>query len=57
MLPEFHRQMMSQRTAELRKAADEHRLAREARKANEKAVKNGSGGERRRGLFSRIIPA
>ncbi|MGW4421988.1 hypothetical protein [Streptosporangium sp. NPDC004631] len=57
MLPEFHRQMMSQRTAELRKAADEHRLAREARKANEKAAKNGSGGERRRGLFSRIIPA
>ncbi|MEU9833525.1 hypothetical protein AB0D67_18565 [Streptosporangium sp. NPDC048047] len=53
MNPELHHQLISDRTAELHRQAREHRLAREAKATSE----GRSGGERRRSLLSRILPA
>ncbi|GAA3423168.1 hypothetical protein ACWDTT_01655 [Streptosporangium sandarakinum] len=53
MNSDLHYQLMNDRTAELQRKAGEHRLAREAKAASE----NRSGGERRRSLFSRLLPA
>ncbi|MFI6455701.1 hypothetical protein ACIBF6_29570 [Streptosporangium amethystogenes] len=53
MGPELQLQMITQRTAELREQADNHRLAREAQQAR----KARSGGKLRRSLLGKIIPA
>lgn len=53
MSPELHLQMIDSRTAELRRAAADYRLARQA----EAAEKRRSAGGRRRSLFGKIIPA
>ncbi|GGQ05574.1 hypothetical protein [Streptosporangium pseudovulgare] len=53
MNPELHYQLMNDRSAELQREAGERRLAREAKAESE----NRSGGERRRSIFARILPA
>ncbi|MFF3443293.1 hypothetical protein [Streptosporangium sp. NPDC002721] len=53
MGPELHLQMIAHRTSELRQEADSYRRALEAQEDR----KVHSPEKRRRGLFSKIIPA
>lgn len=56
MVPEFHHQLIEQRTAELRREAVEYRRAREASRRTAQDKKQSSG-EGRRGLFRKPASA
>ncbi len=56
MAPEFHRQMIDQRSSDLRRQAAEYRRARQAQEAKDEQGKRSSG-ERRRSLFGKPASA
>ncbi|MEV4096611.1 hypothetical protein [Streptosporangium saharense] len=57
MVPEFHHQLIEQRTAELRREAVEYRRAREATRRQKAQDDKQPSGERRRGLFRKPASA